>query len=229
MAHPDEPADTRMMGIVHAALLRDLARAREVLHADPTATGRQRQELGRHLVWMMDFLHAHHDSEDRGLWPALVERDPGARDLVASLERDHAQIAPCLQAVSAGAVAYAATSDDDERWALGRALDELGSVLEPHLRREVAEAMPVVARALTRAEWDAIEQKFNLSGKTMRELAREGHWLLDGLDPVGRDVVVHLVPPVPRAILVHGFARSYRRASAARWSPVVPTTQAVAR
>lgn len=229
MAHPDEPADTRMMGIVHAALLRDLARAQEVLLADPAAIGTQRRELGRHLEWMMRFLHAHHSSEDLGLWPALVARDPGARTLVESLERDHAQIAPRMDAVSVAAGAYAATSRDEERGTLLGALDDLVAVLTPHLRREVAEAMPVVAGALTKDEWDDIEQRFNVSSKSMRELALEGHWLLDGLDPAGRDVVVHLVPPVPRFILLHGFARAYRRASAARWSPVVPATRAVAR
>jgi hypothetical protein len=222
MSDVDDPADTRMMGIVHAALLRDLARARDVLAADPPAGGSQRRELGRHIVWMMEFLHAHHHSEDAGLWPALLARDPAARDLVESLEQDHADISPRVDAVVSAASSYATSTVDETRQALSRELEGLEEVLVPHLGREVAEAMPVVARTLTRGEWQDIEQKFNLASKSMRQLAMEGHWLLDGLDAEGRDVVVHLVPAVPRLILVHGFARAYRRAAAARWTPVAP-------
>ena len=32
-------------------------------------------------------------------------------------------------------------------------------------------------------------------------------------------VVVHTVPAVPRFILLHGFARAYRRRARARWQP----------
>jgi hypothetical protein len=222
MTKADAPADTRMMAVVHGALRRDLARARDVLAADPPPTGAQRRALGEHVVWMMAFLHAHHTSEDEGLWPLLLQRNPDAAALVDSLERDHAQIAPAAEAVSVTGGAYASTTDDASRVALSVALTQLEDVLVPHLEREVAEAMPVVARSITRREWDEVERKFNLSSKSMKQLALEGHWLLDGIDPEGREVVVHVVPLVPRLILVHGFARMYRRQAAARWSPVVP-------
>lgn len=229
MKKADGPADTRMMAIVHSALLRDLARAREVLAADPPPSTAQRRALGEHVVWMMAFLHAHHTSEDEGLWPLLLQRNPNAAALVDSLECDHARIAPAAEAVSVTAGAYASTSDDASRVALSTALEQLEDVLAPHLKREVAEAMPVVARSITRREWDEVEQKFNLSSKSMKQLALEGHWLLDGIDAKGRDVVVHLVPLVPRLILVHGFAGTYRRQAAARWSPVAPTRPAQVR
>lgn len=229
MKKTDGPADTRMMGIVHGALLRDLRRARDVLAADPAPGGAQRRALGNHVAWMMAFLHAHHTSEDRGLWPLLLERNPSAASLVECLERDHAGIAPAADAVSVTAGVYARTTDDASREELGTALGRLEDVLAPHLAREVEEAMPVVASSITQGEWDEVEQKFNLSSKSMTQLAMEGHWLLDGLDPEGRDVVVHLVGPVPRLVLVHGFARKYRRQAAACWSPVAPTHAALAR
>ena len=229
MRKTDGPADTRMMAIIHGALLRDLARARDVLDSDPPPRRAQRRALGKHLVWMMAFLHAHHSSEDHGLWPLLLQRNPGAAALVDSLEADHARIMPAAEAMSAAAASYAVTTDDSARGALGVAVEELNSVLAPHLAREVAEAMPVVSRSITQGDWDAVERKFNLSSKSMTQLAFEGHWLLDGIDPEGRDIVVHLVSPVPRLILVHGFAWKYLRHSAACWSPVVPTSAALVR
>jgi hypothetical protein len=218
-----------MMGIVHGALMRDLARCADVLTAAAPPVGDQRVAVGRHVEWMMDFLHAHHTSEDLGLWPLLVSRNPGAATLVASLEEDHARIAPAADRLAGAGRAYAAATDDPSRTSLVDALDSLVGVLAPHLEREVAEAMPVVERSITQVEWTDVERRFNLAPKSTRQLAFEGHWLLDGLDRGGREVVVSVVPPVQRFVLLHGFARMYRRHSAACWSPVVPARQAPVR
>ncbi len=99
----DTPADTRMMGIVHSALKRDLTRARDVLAAEPTPRGRQRVALGKHVSWMLDFLHGHHSGEDEGLWPLVRGRNPDAADLLDSMEADHARIAPAAAAAAAAA------------------------------------------------------------------------------------------------------------------------------
>jgi hypothetical protein len=91
----------------------------------------------------------------------------------------------------------------------------------PHLDREVDEAMPVVSSSITHAEWRAIEQRYNIKPKSLPQLGMEGHWLLDGIDPEGYDVVVATVPSIARFVLVHGFARAYRRRAHARWEPDV--------
>ncbi len=212
-----QAADTRIMGIVHEALKRDLRRARDVVGSEPAPPDRQREALGAHITWMMRLLHNHHSSEDLGLWPAVRAKNPGAGALLDSLEADHAVIAPALEALSAAASAYTASSAPAARTRLVEALDDLLEVLVPHLDREVAEAMPVVAATLSAAEWDAIEQEHNLSGKSTRELAAEGHWLIEDIDAEGYDVVVHKVPPVLRFVLVHGFGPSNRRRARARW------------
>ena len=218
MTGPDDPADTRMMGIVHAALRRDLVRAREVTGTAPYPGDAQRQALGAHVVWLMDFLHGHHSGEDAGLWPAVRAKNPGASEMLASLEADHRRVEPAAQALRAAAAAYAASADDEVRLALVSALDDVAEVLFPHLDREVAEGMPVVSATLTHGEWKAIEQEHNIKSKSFAELGFEGHWLLDGLDPEGREVVVTTVPPIPRFILLKGFARSYRRRAQAVWA-----------
>lgn len=218
MTTPEAPADTRMMGIVHEALKRDLRRARDVL-ADSSPQGRQRIALGRHVTWMIDFLHAHHTSEDVGLWPLVRRRNPGAAELLDSMEADHRRIQPAAESAATAARDYTSTITDPPRSALVDALDGLISVLVPHLDREVSEAMPVVAASITNREWDAIEQEYNIKPKSVRQLAMEGHWLLEAIDAEGYDVVVHKVPAVMRFILIHGFARAYRRQARARWTP----------
>jgi hypothetical protein len=208
-----------MMGIVHLALKRDLIRARDVLAAQPAPHGRQRVALGQHVTWMLDFLHGHHTGEDEGLWPLVRQRTPGAAALLDSMEADHARIAPAAHAAAAAAAAYTATTTDAPRAALVVALDDLLGVLVPHLDREVAEAMPVVAASMSDREWKDIEERYFIKSKSKRELAMEGHWMIEDIDSEGYDVVVHTVPPVLRFVLVHGFGPLYRRGARVRWSP----------
>jgi hemerythrin-like domain-containing protein len=219
MKTSQQPADTRMMGIVHGALRRDLLRVREVVSAKPYPAGRQRPALGEHVVWMMEFLHAHHTSEDLGLWPLVRLRNPAAGPLLDSLEAEHRTISPAAQVLTEAGRRYAISTDDESRIALVSSLDALTSVLLPHLDREVEAAMPVVSSSITHAEWRAIERRYNIKPKSLPQLGMEGHWLLDGIDPEGYDVVVATVPPVARFVLVHGFARAYRRRARARWEP----------
>jgi len=210
------PADTNMMRIVHNALRRDLRRARAVLDQDPPPEDRQREAIASHLVWMMGFLEAHHRAEDVGLYPVVRQRDPGAAGLLEEMTRDHQAVAVAIAEVETAAATYATGG---ERAPLVEAIDVLTGVLVPHLRREEDEAMPLVSRAITDEEWRAIEEEQNLAGKSMAELGREGHWLIDDATPEDRTRVLGLVPPVPRFLLLHGFGPSYRRRKQARWSP----------
>ena len=107
------------------------------------------------------------------------------------------------------------------------ALDQLAEVLLPHLQREEDEMMPVVSTAVTNREWRALEDEYNLEPKSFVELGLEGHWLIDDADPEDRQAVLSLVPPIPRFLLLHGFARSYRRRAAACWGRPARSTRRV--
>ncbi|MGZ8821216.1 MAG: hemerythrin domain-containing protein, partial [Aeromicrobium sp.] len=72
------PADTRMMGIVHSALRRDLSRAADALSRQPVPGDSQREAIAQHLQWMMHFLHVHHSGEDAWLWPTMHRLNPEA-------------------------------------------------------------------------------------------------------------------------------------------------------
>ena len=54
---PNAPADTRMMGVVHDALRRDLRRTRDVLASGRRPPAGQRRAVADHLRWMVQFLH----------------------------------------------------------------------------------------------------------------------------------------------------------------------------
>lgn len=209
------PADTRGMGIVHSALRRDLERTRMVLSTAPYPDAERRRGLAAHVEWMMHFLHIHHTGEDVGLWPLIREKNPAAAALLDQMDADHRQIAPAITALEDAARAY--RDDADAREPLLAALVELSDVLLPHLRREELEMMPVVSATITTAEYQEVEHEHFVKPKSFLELGAEGHWIIDGLDPEGRELILHVVPAVPRFILLHGFARSYRRKCALLW------------
>jgi hemerythrin-like domain-containing protein len=211
------PADTRMMGIVHDALRRDLNRAIRALSTTPYPHDAQRRAIGEHVSWMMRFLHAHHEGEDAGLWPLVRDRNPRAVPLLEEMEADHARIAPLIDRSDTAARAYAADSSESARTGVLDALTCLSDVLLAHLEREEDNMMPLVSVSISARDWWEIDQRYFVKPKSFAQLGFEGHWLLDGVDADARQIVVHQVPPIPRFVLVHGFARRYRRRATACW------------
>lgn len=212
----DAPADTQMMGIVHSALRRDLVRARLVLGTPQAAEPVRRTAIAEHLLWMMEFLHAHHSGEDEGLYPLVVRRNPQSADLVEQMDADHGRITPAMDGLVTAAKRHLADPASPDA-ALVAAIDALTGVLNPHLEREETVMMPVVSQSITEGEWRHWDQEFNLKPKGLTSLAQEGHWIIDGLDPASRDHVEHLVPPVPRFILIKLLGGAYRRKRARLW------------
>ena len=213
----DGPADTSMMGIVHDAMRRDLTRTRDALTAAPYPQEDRRRAIAGHLDWLMNFLHDHHTGEDAGLYPAVRAANPAAAPLLDAMNAEHQAIDPGMAALRTTAERWGRTGSDSDRTALVDALDALAAVLLPHLEREESEAMPVVSGSITHRRWQQLDQEHNIKGKSMPQLAEEGHFLLDGLDERRRQIVLHLVPAAPRWIMLYGFGPGYRRRAAARW------------
>jgi hypothetical protein len=209
------PADTRSMGIVHSAIRRDLERTRMVLSAEPYPEAARRRGIAAHVLWMMHFLHIHHTGEDVGLWPLIRAKTPAAGALLDEMDADHRRIAPAITALQDAAEAY--RDDAGARERMLAALAGLTEVLLPHLRREELEMMPVVSATITTTEYHEVEQEHFVKPKSFMELGAEGQWIIDGLGPEDREVILHVVPAVPRVVLLHGFARSYRRKCRLLW------------
>jgi uncharacterized protein YndB with AHSA1/START domain len=212
----DGPADTRMMRIVHTALRRDLARTQVALTELAMEPDDDRREaVAAHLLWMMAWLHHHHEGEDVGLYPLVRARNPAADALLDVMDADHQRIVPAMVEVERAAAMWAtATGARDE---VARAVDVLLEGLLPHLQREEEEMMPVVSATITEREWRAWGDKTNVDPLSKSELAAEGLWIIDGLEGEDYDHVTHMVPLVPRLVISKVLVHGYRRKANRRW------------
>jgi hemerythrin-like domain-containing protein len=210
-----------MMGIVHNALRRDLSRTTAAISSTPFPAAAQRVAIAAHVRWLMEFLHSHHAGEDQGLWPLVRAHNPAAGEMLDRMDADHVRIGPQMDRVRDAAASYETDASARAREGLAAAIESLRSVLDAHLRREEDEMMPIVSRSISHAQWEKFNNTYYVKPKSKKDLGREGHWMIDGLDPQHYEVVVRHVPPVPRFILIHAFARPYRRACAARWGAQV--------
>ena len=210
-----QPADTRMMRIVHNALRRDIAHAQSALTRWPYPEPSQRAAIVKHLLWMMQFLRRHHSAEDDGLYPLVRQRVPEAAHVLDAVDADHHALIPEIDKLAHSARRYA--QDPSARTELVSALNELAAVMLPHLQREETDMMPVVSAAVTKAEWDAIEQTHAVSPLKPAELAFTGQWLFDEATEADRAVVRSVVPK-PVAWAIETFTtRSYQRRAWRCW------------
>ena len=187
-----EPADTRIMTIVHNGLRRDLNRAQIALRHWPYPDSVQRAAIADHLAWLIGFLDMHHHAEDEGLYPVVHQRLPEAAELLSAMKSDHHVLAKAMDRMGDAARDYAASNTARE--ALLAAVDGLASAMLPHLQSEEEHAMPVVSRCMSRVEWEDWDQRYNIKKRSRAELAFTGLWLVDGAAEADRDVVRSLGP-----------------------------------
>ena len=207
--------DTRMNGVIHAALKRDLERIALLVERPDDLSPARLQAIGGHAVWLMEMLHRHHTTEDERLFPVMRANKPDVGPLIDTMLAEHGAIASAVTTLEeAGRRAQAA--EPGAAHALGEAVAGLRRVLDPHLEHEERSLSPLVAGSVTEEEW-ALFEKGNTQGVKPPDLAFQGHWMLDNLDPGGADVVKHQVPAIPRFVMLRFLGGAYRKRFDACW------------
>ncbi|NED98772.1 hemerythrin domain-containing protein [Phytoactinopolyspora halotolerans] len=95
-------------------------------------------------------LTAHHEGEDRALFPAIAEQHPELRETLHNLQQDHSMIAHLLVELEA-AVARAASPTE-----LDRHLEGVAAIMESHFRYEERRLLSVLETLALDADPDFV-------------------------------------------------------------------------
>jgi Hemerythrin HHE cation binding domain len=146
--------DTRDMVVVHTAFRREFRLAPALVRGVRDEDTRRAAVVADHLDLMTTMLYHHHETEDRLLWPLLLERVPAElAPTVELMERQHERIHAANEAVVQRLPGWRSTALSEVGEPLARALEEVDAALEEHLSAEEAQLLPIAARHLSEAEW----------------------------------------------------------------------------
>ncbi|KIH99590.1 hypothetical protein LP52_06900 [Streptomonospora alba] len=221
--HNEKMADSRDMIGAHDAMRREFGAMPALIAGVPAGDADGTDVVARHVLMMVDFLHAHHTSEDDHVWPRLRERCPDdVEPLIETMDRQHAFIDGELEALAAGGRRWRASADATDRDAVAAVAERLLPALYEHLELEEERILPLIDRYLTEREWKAaVEASFGkvtfarrllMLGMALNEASEEQAQLLRAAVPA---VVWHVGRPIGSRLY-----RTHRRrlASASRGS-----------
>ncbi len=191
-AHTAEgPLDMSGMYVIHHAFRRDLGRLESAVRRTPLEDTEAWRALARRWQQFSVVLHHHHTVEDTSIWPPLLARcdsagDDAARATLEAMQAEHETIDPQLSACSTGFAAMAQDPRPEVREQLATDVGTIRDGLHHHLAHEETDALPLVQRYLSQAEWAASE-KAAKKAYGLRQLGFLIPWAATGLDPRARD------------------------------------------
>jgi Hemerythrin HHE cation binding domain len=185
-AAPEGPVDLVLMYVMHHGFRRDLAAFAARVPVVPVEDAATWRALAERWSGFAHVLHNHHSGEDAGLWPLLLERvdaagDAEGRATLEAMEAEHADIDPLLEACARGFARLAEGGTADDRAALAVRTAAARDALGRHLVHEESEAMVLLQRHLTQADWEDVDRRFFKKRLTPGEVAFAVPWVCLGL------------------------------------------------
>jgi iron-sulfur cluster repair protein YtfE (RIC family) len=151
--------DAREMLMVHNMFRREFLLAAGLVRRVIEGDDERAKTVGGHLEFMTNALHTHHGFEDRLIWPMLRERCPeDAIPDIARVADQHAALESGIAEVTESLAAWRCDAAADPRDRLASALDRLLPNLLQHMDFEEEYVVPVMAKHITKQEWDTLLQ-----------------------------------------------------------------------
>jgi iron-sulfur cluster repair protein YtfE (RIC family) len=186
--------DTNDMFAVHGVF-------RDSLGAAPTLVGGIAPDdaervalIANYYENILSFLEAHHDGEEKLVFPLLRERCDGAGALIDHMAEQHEEALALLEQAKSSLAAWP-SGDAAAQAAAQERLDALCSHLVRHLTEEEQKVLPLAAANLSMEEWGA------LPGHGMANFHGDKIWLILGLiqermtDEQRAAMLAHMPPP----------------------------------
>ncbi|MFJ8039233.1 hemerythrin domain-containing protein [Kitasatospora sp. NPDC096147] len=209
--HQDDRPYTHGMVVIHRGLRREARLLAELIAAVAPGDTTRAAVLAAHFRDYRLGLHNHHHGEDELLWPVLLTRVDLEAEVVLRMEAQHERVAATLAAAELVLPSWVSTAGEAERDRLVAVLTEHLAVLVEHLDAEERELLPLAARHLTAAEWDAMGEHFEAATPKPKLLFFLG-MALEEADAAERAALLAGLPLAAR-LLWHTLGRaSYSRA-----------------
>lgn len=203
--------DTSAMPTIHTFFRRELRLAGGLVRGIPDGDRHRAEVVVGHLDYLRRSLHHHHTIEDELLWPVLLGRVPEElAPIVHLMESQHARVDALLEQVDVALPRLREANDPALRDELADTLDTLHAHLVEHLDAEEERLLPIAARCLTQAEWDALGEAGRARSSRKDGLLALGMFQHDG-DPGDFAKMLGHAPPPVRWVLQRAARRAFRR------------------
>lgn len=152
--------DVRSMLMAHDAFRRCLLPVPELVRGVTDGDRRRAGVVADHVHFVLGMLEHHHEAEDELLWPVLLERVPDElAPIVHLMEGQHEGVHAALEEVDALLPSWHAAPTTAAGGRLADRIDHLLLLLDEHLRAEETRLLPIAARTVSQAEWEAVGER----------------------------------------------------------------------
>jgi hemerythrin-like domain-containing protein len=190
-------ADSRDMIVVHTMFRKQFAAIPGLVSGVAGGDREQVAIVADHVVWMVAFLHAHHEGEDMLVWPRLVERCPTeVEPLIFTMESQHHALAVALDNLGVRAGEWRRTAGIRERDALAGAASELLVQIAEHLDLEELKVLALIDEYLTEKEWKQVGGS-GLKKMSFGQLTIAFGMILDNAPPEHVQTMRDTIPRAP--------------------------------
>lgn len=147
-------ADVREMYMAHTMFRREFGLLPALISGVQAGDTARAGVVAQHFELIRTVLYHHHHAEDSYLWPRVLSRAPeSAAPVVATMEVQHGELDKVIDDLTAGLRDWTESAGPAQGAALAETAARLVGLLAGHLAAEEEQAVPLIARYVTAAEW----------------------------------------------------------------------------
>lgn len=215
-------ADARDMLVAHTMYRREFGLMPGLVRGVAAGDGARAELVADHVVQMTAELTAHHQAEDRQVWPLLRERCPDEyASIPGVMEDQHHAIHELLAQVGSAAESWRHSASAARRDALAEAVEQLVAITREHLALEEERAVPLIEKYLTEAEYALAGQEAAAAIPPDKLLIAFGMAMYEG-DPEVIDMMVTAVPPEAQPTIKDQASAAYAAYAQKLYGTVTP-------
>lgn len=178
--------DTSDLIMIHGMFRKVFTDAPALVRSVPAGDTVHAAAVSQHVADIAADLHNHHHSEDLILWDELTARAPACALHVGQMREQHAAVGVALKRLEELIPYWRTGAQPSAREDVATALEDVGSILFPHLGQEESDISPVASAVLTQQEWDSLGEHGRAGVPRERKLVQLGYIFASMTPAAGR-------------------------------------------